>query len=82
MSGVQDDTVYEFEIGPFKKLTSKFSEGMLPWLCDIGKNRTESGLRMPTSTNLASKFISDVSYMTKKLDGADSVSFLKFKLFI
>ena len=55
---------------------------MLPYLCDVAKNRQENGSKMPSSTNLASQFISDVSYATKKLEDGSTVSFLKFKLFI
>ena len=73
--------MYEFEIGPFKKPTSKFSEGMLPWLCDVDNVRKENDTKLPAQINLASKYISDVTYTSKKLDEG-SMSFLKFKLFI
>ena len=57
---------------------------MLPWVCDVSKNREESGKKMPQSFNIAKNFISDVTYTTKKIDDGKTatVSFLKFKLFI
>lgn len=37
---------------------------------------------MPKNVNLSCKYISDVTYTSKKLDEMTTAAFLKFKLFI
>ena len=49
---LKEDTVYEFEIGPFKKSKSKFEEGMLPWICDL-TNKPEAANRFPYHESVA-----------------------------
>ena len=51
---------------------------MLPWLNALDNNKQANS----SFENLASKYIRDVSYTSKKLDEPTSFSFLKFKLFV
>ena len=86
VSNLQPDTCYELQIGPFKKKSSKFLEGMLPWICKVQPGQ-ESGRkpdRPQYETSLASRIVSDVTYAVKKREEASSVSmsFLTFKLLI
>ena len=80
---IKEETVYEFEIGPFKKAKSKFQEGMLPWLCDLSKEPKVAS-KYPAYKSVASEYISDVSYAIKKKEegGNQMGAFLTFKLFI
>lgn len=55
---------------------------MLPWVCDITKDSDPFEDEIPRHTNLANKYITSVSYTTKKLEDGTSMSFLSFSLFI
>ena len=73
--------MYHFEIGPFKKSKSKFSDGMLPWLCDLSR-KSDKDSRFPNHKNIAADHISNVCYTNRKKDSGGTMSFLSFKLFI
>ena len=79
---LKEDTVYEFEIGPFKKSKSKFEEGMLPWICDLNIKH-ERQARFPYHQSIADEYVTGVTYTSKrKSENGKNMSFLNFRIFI